>query len=104
SVSTFVLFHNPVSLLLGLRQTRGGSQAASLWIAGRRVEEAMVALRKVAPDAPGCPERLNAATEAVYKYFVQRELNGLMDSKDAIEHYGIGPEVLAGLGKMTQPS
>ncbi|WP_298938358.1 hypothetical protein, partial [uncultured Ruegeria sp.] len=25
SVSTFVLFHNPVSLLLGLRQTRGGS-------------------------------------------------------------------------------
>ncbi|WP_366141908.1 DUF6665 family protein [uncultured Tateyamaria sp.] len=38
----------------------------------------------------------------MYQYFVQRELSGLMDHKDAIAHYGIGPEVLACFGKVTR--
>lgn len=79
-------------------------KAASLGIAGRRVEEAMVALRVAPPEAAGYQGRLNAATEAESQNFVQRELNGVMDSKDAIEHNGIGPEGLASLGKMAQPA
>ncbi|WP_367274426.1 DUF6665 family protein [uncultured Tateyamaria sp.] len=78
-------------------------QAASLGIAGRKVAEAVSALQAMAPEVPGDAERLNSAAEAVYQYFVQRELNGLVDHNDAIAHYAIGPEVLARIGKMTRP-
>lgn len=87
-----------------LQAELSAKQAASLGILGWKVEEAMVALRDATPEAAGHPGRLNAATEADSQNFVQRELNGVMDSKDAIEHNGIGPEGLASLGKMAQPA
>ena len=78
-------------------------QAASLGIAGRKVAKATAAFQEMSSEGPGRVERLNAAAKAVYHYFVQRELNGLVDHKDAIAHYAIGPEVLARLGKVTSP-
>ncbi len=77
-------------------------QAVSLGIAGRKVAEAMAALQELSSVAPGYSDTLNAAAKAVYQYFVQRELNGLMDHKDAIARYGIGPDVLARLGIATR--
>lgn len=77
-------------------------QAASLGIAGRKVARTMADLQDVPTDDSLYEERLNAAAQAVYHYFVQRELNGITNNKDAIEHYGIGPDVLSRLGKIGQ--
>lgn len=78
-----------------------GEKAASLGHHGRQVEKAMAALRAF-DAAPGTAEEravlLKAAAHEVWKFFVQRELCGLRDQKDAIRHYGIPGEVLVRLG------
>jgi hypothetical protein len=78
-----------------------GEKAASLGHHGRQVEKAMAALRAFDAD-PGTPEErlvlLKAAAREVWKFFVQREMCGLRDQKDAIRHYGIPGEVLVRLG------
>ena len=61
-------------------------QAASLGNAGRRVEAAVVLLKKISADDPNYPARRKDAADAVYSYFVQRELNGFTDHSDAIRH------------------
>lgn len=76
-------------------------KAASLGHHGRRVEQAMAALRAfdAAPDSSD--ERaalLQAAAREVWAFFVQRELCGLRDQREVIRHYGIPGEVLARLG------
>lgn len=78
-------------------------KAASLGHHGRRVEQAMAALR--AFDAqPGRPEEraalLKAAAGEVWKYFIQREACGMRNHREAIRLYGIPDEVLARLGAM----
>lgn len=75
-----------------------GEQASSLGRAGRRVAESLAAL--AACDGPravrdGC---LREATDAVWAYFVQRELVGFRRHDDAVRVYAIPPEVLARLG------
>jgi hypothetical protein len=76
-------------------------KAASLGHHGRQVEKAMAALRAFDAE-PGAPEQrvalLKAAAREVWKFFVQREVCGLLDQKDAIRHYGIPGEVLVRLG------
>lgn len=78
-----------------------GEKAASLGHHGRKVERVMADLRAF-DAAPGAPEErvalLRAAAREVWKFFVQRELCGLRDQKDAIRHYGIPPDVLVRLG------
>lgn len=78
-----------------------GEKAASLGHHGRQVERAMAALRAF-DAAPGTPEErvalLKTAAREVWKFFVQRELCGLRDQRDAIRHYDIPGEVLVRLG------
>lgn len=72
-------------------------QAHSLGRAGRKVEAALKALA----EHPGGDERqavLKAAADAVWGFFVQREVMGLRDRNAVIAQYGIPREVLARLG------
>jgi hypothetical protein len=73
-----------------------GEKAASMGIAGSRVEAALVALAKADDEAR--PAALKAAADAVWGLFIQRELVGQTDHKPLIAHYGIPKEVLARLG------
>jgi hypothetical protein len=72
-------------------------QAAALADSGRRVEATLAALAG-SSDAADRPQRLKAAADAVYGFFIQREIIGMRDHRGVIEHYGIPREVLARLG------
>ncbi|HEX8555638.1 MAG TPA: DUF6665 family protein [Sphingomonas sp.] len=71
-------------------------QAAALAQSGRRVEAALAALAE-AGEADR-PHRLKAAADAVYGFFIQREIVGLRDHRGVIAHHAIPPAVLARLG------
>ncbi|MDB5430599.1 MAG: hypothetical protein JWP35_1715 [Caulobacter sp.] len=78
-----------------------GEQAANLGRMGRGVETALRLLRE--GDANGVdPEArdtlLRGAADAVWRYFVQREVIGIKDQRGAIAHYGIPKEVLNRVG------
>ncbi|HEY8596340.1 MAG TPA: DUF6665 family protein [Devosiaceae bacterium] len=69
-------------------------RAASLGLAERRVMSSIAAL-----DAgPQDDAILLTARQAVWQYFVQRELCGFRDHADIIRELGIPARVLAGLG------
>lgn len=76
-------------------------KASSLGHHGRMVDQAMAAL-KAFDAAPGQAEDrralVKAASLAVWKFFVQRELCGLRDQREIIRFYGIPREVLNRLG------
>ncbi len=73
-------------------------KASSLGRAGEKVEKALARLRGLEADAPERPACLKAAADAVYAYFIQRELCGLRRHRDAIRDYDIPGEVLVRLG------
>jgi hypothetical protein len=67
---------------------------------GLKVEKALAALSDLKAEAgPDLRERLlDEAADAVWAFFIQREICGLRDSRDAVRRYGIPKEVLARLG------
>ena len=67
-------------------------RASSLGAAEHKVVTALAAL------APGDAATLQQARDAVWAYFVQRELLGFRRHADVIQSLGIPPQVLAGLG------
>jgi hypothetical protein len=73
-------------------------KAAALGRAGDRVGEALGKLQAHQGDADQRCVLLKAAAEAVYAYFIQRELCGLRKHDDAIRDYAIPREVLVRLG------
>jgi len=76
-------------------------QAASLGHHGRKAEAALAALRAWDAGERGKMTRqavVEAASKAVWAYFVQRELCGLRDERQVIREMGIPPEVLNRLG------
>ncbi|WEX07911.1 DUF6665 family protein [Chelativorans sp. AA-79] len=75
-----------------------GEMAASLGAAGQRAEEC---LARLAAHEGGEAERkdlLRAAADAVYAYFIQRELCGLKRHDDVVRQLAIPRSVLARLG------
>ncbi|HHZ10399.1 MAG TPA: hypothetical protein GX405_16640 [Rhizobiales bacterium] len=74
-----------------------GEMASSLGRAGERVAAMLAALSREG-QGPGRAAALRAAADAVYAYFIQRELCGLRRHDDAIREYGIPREVLVRLG------
>jgi len=82
-----------------LEQELAAEKAASLGRMGKRVEAALGALR----DFDGAPEArplyVRAAADAVWEFFVQRELVGLGDEAAVIRDYAIPREVLVRLGE-----
>lgn len=73
-------------------------KASALGRAGEQVEKALGRLRLLDRESPERHACLRAAADAVYGYFIQRELCGLRRHQDAIREYGIPNEVLARLG------
>jgi len=71
--------------------------ASSIGHAGRRVESLMNRLRQ-AGEGEERAALVRAGAEAVYAYFVQRELCGFRRHEDVIREYGIPREVLVRLG------
>ena len=86
------------SVLDALDQEIASEKASSLRHAGRRVEAAMAAWRAGAEEAPERERLLRQAADAVYAYFVQRELCGMRRQEDVIREYGIPRQVLVRLG------
>jgi predicted secreted protein len=77
-----------------------GEQAANLGRLGREVEKTMAALTE-AGDAVSAEDRrrlVDAAANAVWRYFIQREATGLRSHAQAIAHYRIPGAVLARVG------
>lgn len=73
-------------------------KASSLGRAGRRVEEALAELRGFDGEPASRLPLLKEAAEAVYAYFIQRELCGMRRHQDLIREYQIPNEVLVRLG------
>ena len=73
-------------------------KAAALGRSGERVEETLARLRALEHGAPERPASLRDAVEAVYAYFIQRELCGMRRHQDVIREYAIPNEVLVRLG------
>lgn len=74
-----------------------GEMASSLGRAGERVALAIAALSATG-EGTDRAAALRAAADAVYAYFIQRELCGLRRHDDAIREYAIPRAVLARLG------
>ena len=71
-------------------------QAASLGRMGRKAEAALAALR--AHEGEGRAEVLKKAADAVWCFFVQREVMGLRDRAQIVADYQITREVMVRLG------
>jgi hypothetical protein len=68
---------------------------------GLKVEKAIAALNGFDREKDQPEERrrlLDEAADAVWAFFIQREICGLRDSRDAVRRYGIPKEVMARLG------
>jgi hypothetical protein len=77
-----------------------GEKAAALGRSGEKVEQTLARLRSLELAAPERAASLREAVEAVYAYFIQRELCGMRRHHDVIREYGIPNEVLVRLGAM----
>jgi len=76
-----------------------GEKAAALGRAGDAVEKALARLADPeALAAEGRDQLLKVAADAVWSFFVQREVMGLRDQGPVIRHYGIPRAVLVRLG------
>ena len=76
------------------------ARAEALARHGLKVEKALAALSELKGEVvPDLRERLlDEAADAVWAFFIQREICGLRDSRDAVRRYGIPKEVMARLG------
>ena len=75
-----------------------GEKAAALGRAGEKVQSALGRLGAEPADSPRREKLVKQAADAVYVYFIQRELCGLRRHHDVIREYSIPAEVLLRLG------
>ena len=73
-------------------------KAAALGHAGKRAEEALRRLKGCGDTSSERAGALQGAVDAVYAYFIQRELCGFPNHEDPIEQLAIPGEVLVRLG------
>jgi hypothetical protein len=73
--------------------------ASTLGYQGRKVEKALAVLALAGDDTRDAA--LSAAGEAVWAFFIQRELCGLRDHRQIIREMGIPQAVLSRLGAVT---
>ena len=73
-------------------------KASSLGNAGRKVEACLEKLRAEKVGSESRAALVKSTADAVYAYFVQRELCGFRRHDDIIRDYGIPREVLVRLG------
>ena len=75
-----------------------GEKAAALGRSARQMERALKTLKSTGDSGSDQGEALRAASEAVYHFFIQRELCGFANHDEPIERYGIPNAVLLRLG------
>jgi hypothetical protein len=75
-----------------------GEKAATLGRVGERAGAAIRRLEACAPDAADRPALVAAAAEAVWHFFIQRELCGFRDHRGVIAEMRIPRAVLSRLG------
>lgn len=73
-----------------------GEIASALGDSARRMERALAALR----EEPTAEQLLDEAADAVWGFFIQRELMGLRDREQVISDYAIPRAVLNRTGMM----
>ncbi len=73
-------------------------KAASLGRAGERAEVCLTKLRNLSVEDSERALLVKRAAEAVYAYFIQREICGFRRHDDIIREFAIPREVLARLG------
>lgn len=102
-------FSNPgkgTSALSPLEYELMSERADALGRHGQKVEKAIAAIAHHR-DTGGTPEArerlLDEAADVVWAFFIQREVCGLRNSRDAIVRYRIPAEVIARLGIMRKP-
>lgn len=93
-VAALTALLRPPSIDVEIRSER----ASSLGRSGRRVEDALAALKSFTGRPEARELLLREAAEAVWSYFVQREMVGFTRHDDAIELYGIPKDVLSRVG------
>ncbi len=78
-------------------------KADALGRSGQKVEAALAALSALSEEAhPDTREEvLHRAADAVWSFFIQREICGFRNQADAVRRYQIPPEVMARLGAAT---
>ena len=95
-----LLPRRPVTAASPLEHALNAERALTLGKLGREVEAALLTWRSVSEVSE--PKRraaaLQACADAVWRYFIQREVQGLMSHEPVIEFYQIPPEVLARVG------
>lgn len=96
--SIFAPKQQPDALTSVLDSEMLAEKASALGHHGRLVEKALAALRSCPAEAEERPAIRAAAAQAVWAFFVQRELCGLRDQRDVIRFYDIPQEVLVRLG------
>jgi len=96
--SIFAPKQQPDALTSVLDSEMLAEKASALGHHGRLVEKALAALRSCPAEAEERPAIRSAAAQAVWAFFVQRELCGLRDQRDVIRFYDIPQEVLVRLG------
>ena len=106
--------HKPTDLIPRQRAAGGSplehalnaERALTLGKLGREVEATLLALKSVRETRE--PERravaVQACADAVWRYFIQREVQGLTNHEPVIEFYRIPAEVLARVGASSGPS
>lgn len=78
-------------------------RADALGRSGRKAETAIDRLKAWNADRHSAEERetlLNDASDAVWAFFIQREICGLRNNRDAIKRYDIPAQVIARLGSV----
>lgn len=77
-----------------------GEKAAALGRAGEKAESHLIRLRQTDSGNPERPELLRQAAQAVYAYFIQRELCGFRHHAEIVKQLEIPREVLVRLGAL----
>jgi len=105
---------SPEVVLIDRRQTGEAAlqrallneSAANLGRLGRAVQSALARLHELDAFASAAEREavLYACADAVWQYFVQREVCGLVDHRRVIESYAIPVEVLRRVGGSPRPS
>ncbi len=75
-----------------------GEKAAALGRSARQMERALKMLKSAGDSGSDQGAALRAASDAVYHFFIQRELCGFANHDEPIERYGIPNAVLLRLG------
>ncbi|HEY0122163.1 MAG TPA: DUF6665 family protein [Rhizobium sp.] len=94
-------FHSTDNGFNVLEYELAAERANSLGRHGLKVETALAELQAWNPEHHSATAReslVDKASDAVWAFFIQREICGLKNGRDVIQRYGIPNEVLAKVG------